>query len=133
MKKMLVLLLALTFALFCISGCSEKSLLDPDEPVTLTLWHTYGEQADSPMNRLVSEFNKTVGKEKGIVISVKLMSRVGKIGSQLAEAQSGAPGALDSATTVMPQNSVRKIFSIGMITLQTRNAPTSCRTFLPTA
>lgn len=40
----------------------------------MTLWHTYGGQADSPMNRLVSEFNKTVGKEKGIVISVKLMS-----------------------------------------------------------
>lgn len=74
MKKTLVLLLALTFALLCFSGCSEKSLLDPGEPVTLTLWHTYGEQADSPMNRLVSEFNKTAGKEKGIVISVKLMS-----------------------------------------------------------
>ena len=105
MKKMLVLLLALTFALFCISGCSEKSLLDPDEPVTLTLWHTYGEQADSPMNRLVSEFNKTVGKEKGIVISVKLMSRVGKIGSQLAEAQSGAPGALDMPDLFFCHNS----------------------------
>ena len=95
MKKTLALLLAFTFALLCFSGCSEKSLLDPDEPVTLTLWHTYGEQADSPMNRLVSEFNKTVGKEKGIVISVKLMSSAGKIGGQLAEAQNGAPGALD--------------------------------------
>ena len=105
MKKMLVLLLALTFALLCFSGCSEKSLLDPDEPVTLTLWHTYGEQADSPMNRLVSEFNKTVGKEKGIVISVKLMSRVGKIGSQLAEAQSGAPGALDMPDLFFCHNS----------------------------
>ena len=105
MKKMLVLLLALTFALLCFSGCSEKSLLDPDEPVTLTLWHTYGEQADSPMNRLVSEFNKTVGKEKGIVISVKLMSSAGKIGIQLAEAQSGAPGALDMPDLFFCHNS----------------------------
>lgn len=47
MKKMLVLLLALTFALLCFSGCSERSLLNPKNPVTLTLWHTYGEQADS--------------------------------------------------------------------------------------
>ena len=105
MKKMLVLLLALTFALLCFSGCSEKSLLDPDEPVTLTLWHTYGEQADSPMNRLVSEFNKTVGKEKGIVISVKLMSSAVKIGGQLAEAQSGAPGALDMPDLFFCHNS----------------------------
>ncbi|MDY3785444.1 MAG: extracellular solute-binding protein [Eubacteriales bacterium] len=105
MKKMLVLLLTLTFALLCFSGCSEKSLLDPDEPVTLTLWHTYGEQADSPMNRLVSEFNKTVGKEKGIVISVKLMSSAGKIGGQLAEAQSGTPGALDMPDLFFCHNS----------------------------
>ena len=105
MKKTLALLLALTFALFCFSGCSEKSLLDPGEPVTLTLWHTYGEQADSPMNRLVSEFNKTVGKEKGIVISVKLMSSAGKIGGQLAEAQSGTPGALDMPDLFFCHNS----------------------------
>ena len=105
MKKTLALLLAFTFALLCFSGCSEKSLLDTDEPVTLTLWHTYGEQADSPMNRLVSEFNKTVGKEKGIVISVKLMSSAGKIGGQLAEAQSGAPGALDMPDLFFCHNS----------------------------
>ena len=105
MKKTLALLLAFTFALLCFSGCSEKSLLDPDEPVTLTLWHTYGEQADSPMNRLVSEFNKTAGKEKGIVISVKLMSSAGKIGGQLAEAQSGAPGALDMPDLFFCHNS----------------------------
>ena len=105
MKKTLALLLALTFALFCISGCSEKSLLDPDEPVTLTLWHTYGEQADSPMNRLVSEFNKTVGKEKGIVVSVKLMSGAGKIGAQLTEAQSGVPGSLDMPDLFFCHNS----------------------------
>ena len=105
MKKTLALLLAFTFALLCFSGCSEKSLLDPDEPVTLTLWHTYGEQADSPMNRLVSEFNKTAGKEKGIVISVKLMSSAGKIGGQLAEAQNGAPGALDMPDLFFCHNS----------------------------
>ena len=105
MKKTLALLLSLTFALFCFSGCSERSLLNPKNPVTLTLWHTYGEQADSPMNRLVSEFNKTIGKEKGIVISVKLMSSAGKIGGQLAEAQSGAPGALDMPDLFFCHNS----------------------------
>ena len=105
MKKALAILLVLVFFLLCFSGCSEKSLLDPQNPVTLTLWHTYGEQADSPMNRLVSEFNKTVGKEKGIVISVKLMSSAGKIGAQLAEAQSGAPGALDMPDLFFCHNS----------------------------
>lgn len=90
------------------------------------------------MNRLVSEFNKTVGKEKGIVISVKLMSSAGKIGGQLAEAQSGAPGALDMPDLFFCHNSDAgklgaKTFSIGTVTLQMRSAPVLCRTFLPTA
>lgn len=79
----------------CLSGCADKTLLDPKKPVTLTLWHTYGEQTDSPMNRLVKEFNQTVGKEKGIVVSVELMTVAAKIGSRLTEAQNGIPGAAD--------------------------------------
>ena len=109
MKKTLALLLVFAFlsvsVLFCLSGCAEKSLLDPNDPTVLTLWHTYGEQADSPMNRLVSEFNKTVGKEKGIVISVKLMSSAAKIGERLTEAQNGAPGALDMPDLFFCHNS----------------------------
>ena len=26
---------------FTLTGCKEKSPLDPDEPVTLTVWHYY--------------------------------------------------------------------------------------------
>ena len=36
----------------------------------LSIWHVYGEQADSPMNRLLTEFNDTVGREKGILLNV---------------------------------------------------------------
>ena len=52
MKKTLALILAATFTLFCLSGCGKQSLLNPRDPVVLTMWHTYGEQTDSPMNRL---------------------------------------------------------------------------------
>ena len=93
MKKTLAFLLTFALALLVFSSCASKSLLDPSNPVTLTLWHTYGEQADSPMNRLISEFNKTVGKEKGVFINVTRISGAGKIGGQLVEAQNGAPGA----------------------------------------
>ena len=55
MKKILLLLVSLAF-IISSSGCGAGSELDPDKPVTLTLWHVYGEQADSPMNRLVDEF-----------------------------------------------------------------------------
>lgn len=79
MKKLLFLLLILSVTLCGIigfSGCvKDKTLLDPENPVTLTMWHVYGEQADSPMNRQIEEFNKTVGKEKGIIINVTRTAR----------------------------------------------------------
>jgi multiple sugar transport system substrate-binding protein len=93
MKRSLTLLLAAPLLLFSLSGCAEKTALDPKKPVTLTLWHVYGEQADSPMNRLVEEFNSTVGQEKGIIVTVTNVSSSSKITAQLQEAMSGKPGA----------------------------------------
>ena len=62
MKKILALLFSVMLVIG-ITGCSTPTLLDPDNPVSLTLWHVYGEQADSPMNQLIAEFNATVGQE----------------------------------------------------------------------
>lgn len=61
----------------------------------LSIWHVYGEQADSPMNRLLTEFNDTVGKEKGILLNVTNMTNSAAIGGQLQDAKAGKPGALD--------------------------------------
>ena len=65
MQKLLTLLLSLLL-LVSLAGCGEQTLLDPNNPVTLSFWHVYGEQADAPMNRLVAEFNATVGLEKAL-------------------------------------------------------------------
>lgn len=51
MLRILPLLLSVML-MFGITGCSENTLLDPTDPDTLTLWHVYGEQSDSPMNQL---------------------------------------------------------------------------------
>lgn len=93
MKKSLSIILSIMFVILCMAGCTTKSELHADEPVTLTMWHVYGEQADSPMNRLIDEFNKTIGKEKGIVIDVTMMSNSSQIGGKLLEAQADLPGA----------------------------------------
>ena len=89
MKKRIPALLLLTMLLFALSGCGEKSLLDKKAPVTLTFWHVYGEQAGSPMDMLVQEFNRTVGVERGVQINVTGTSSASKIGGYLKEAQSG--------------------------------------------
>lgn len=93
MKKTMALILTVIFSLAAITGCSD-SKLKKDDPVTLTMWHVYGEQADSPMNRLVDEFNETVGKEKGIIIDVTMMSNAVEIGNKLLESQKGSVGAV---------------------------------------
>ena len=96
MKKKLSLLLVLALSLCGMVACkSNDTLLEPDEPVTLTMWHVYGEQADSPMNKYIEEFNRTVGKEKGIIINVTMMSNASQIGDKLLEAQANKPGAPD--------------------------------------
>lgn len=92
MKKALSLILAGLLLLLSLTGCSQKTKLDPDNPVTLTMWHVYGEQADSPMNRLIQEFNETVGLEKGIIIDVTMMSNAAQIGKKLLDAQNDVPG-----------------------------------------
>ena len=92
MKKQIALILAAALLLCGLSGCAKSTTLEPGEPITLTMWHVYGEQADSPMNRLVEEFNRTVGREKGIIINVTLMSSSAQIGQKLLDAQAQTPG-----------------------------------------
>ena len=98
MKKIISLILVGIFLLLQLCGCQgiggRKTLLDPANPITLTIWHVYGEQADAPMNLMIDEFNDTVGKDKGIQIRVTNVTGTSKILAQLLDAQAGNPGAL---------------------------------------
>ena len=91
MKRLLVWMLMLLCATG-LGGCQSKTTLSPAAPVTLTMWHVYGEQADSPMNRLIAQFNETVGREKGIVIDVTVMTNSTKIRALLLDAHANKPG-----------------------------------------
>lgn len=93
-RKLFLLLLIFSMSICCLPGC-KKSELDKNKPVTLTMWHVYGEQADSPMNRLIDEFNETVGVEKGIIINVTAMSNASKIGEKLLDAHNKVPGSAE--------------------------------------
>ncbi|MBS6642793.1 MAG: extracellular solute-binding protein [Clostridiaceae bacterium] len=72
MKKKIIILSIiislLTGAL--LTGCSKKetALLNPNEPVVITLWHAYNAYAKAVFDKQVQLFNDTVGLEKGIVV-----------------------------------------------------------------
>ena len=96
MERRTFLKLAAVLPGLVLAGCGgSKTLLSAKDPTMLSIWHVYGEQADSPMNRLLTEFNDTVGKEKGILLNVTNMTNSAAIGSQLQDAKADKPGALD--------------------------------------
>ena len=96
MERRTFLKLAALVPGLALAGCGgSKTLLSPKDPTMLSIWHVYGEQADSPMNRLLTEFNDTVGREKGILLNVTNMTNSAAIGGQRQDAKAGKPGALD--------------------------------------
>jgi ABC-type glycerol-3-phosphate transport system substrate-binding protein len=64
------------------SGGSKQSPLDPDKPVTVTIWHYYSGHNKENFDTIVEKFNETIGMEKGIVVEALSQGDV----QQLADA-----------------------------------------------
>lgn len=89
MKKYLYLFpFALILMLFC-GGCGNRV----DQPITLSIWHVYGGQTNSPLNDLITEFNQTVGAEEGIRIQVTSVSNTNTIHEAVLASANNQPGA----------------------------------------
>lgn len=92
MKKRIRSLFFAFALLLSLCACGESSPFYPKDPVVLIMWHVYGEQATSPMDDLVEEFNRTVGAEQGVFVSVTNKANSATIGKLLLDAQSGRSG-----------------------------------------
>lgn len=88
MKSILSVVLIFTVSIFCC-GCGRKNA----EPVTVTLWHVYGAQTDSPLNDLIDEFNHTVGKQQNIYVKVTSVTNNKTIHEGVLAAAYDDPGA----------------------------------------
>ncbi|WP_243156130.1 extracellular solute-binding protein [Clostridium sp. C2-6-12] len=62
----------LVMCFFIITGCgntrSNKYGLDKNNPVAVQIWHYYNGVQKIEFDKMVEEFNKTEGKEKGIIV-----------------------------------------------------------------
>ncbi len=92
MKKTASLILAFAVMIACLSGCSDKTKPDADNPVTLTIWHVYGSQTKSPLNDAIDEFNNTEGREKGVTVNVVSVTSSSAIDKALSASANGEPG-----------------------------------------
>ena len=93
MKKILSVLLSLVMLVSGLCGCSDRKHPSPNAPVTLTMWHVYGSQTESPLNNLIDEFNRTVGRENGVTIHVVSVTSSSAIDKALKASADGEPGS----------------------------------------
>ena len=97
MKKVLnypghLLLFLVSILIFSSVGCGNP---DNRELVTVTIWHVYGGQAESPLNDLIDEFNETVGKEENIQVQVGSVTNTNTIHENVLSSAFKDPGAAE--------------------------------------
>lgn len=83
------LILVLLFFLPVSSGCVRAQ----KDPITLNIWHVYGEQTNSPLNDMIDLFNKTEGKRLGINVEVSFVSNTNRIHDAVIASSYHEPGA----------------------------------------
>ena len=93
MKNRNYIFLIITILLF-FTGCSN-TVEKEETPITITVWHVYGGQTNSPLNDLIDQFNQTVGKEKKINVQVTSLSNTNTIHELVLAAANGEPGAAE--------------------------------------
>ena len=74
-KKWITKLLAGALMLSALTGCGSNGgktttnvKLDPDNPVSLTIWHYYNGTQQATFDSLIEEFNASVGKDEGVYV-----------------------------------------------------------------
>ena len=98
MKKRFLSLAAVTaLAALLLTGCGKSDenavKLDPSNPVSLTVWHYYNGAQQTAFDELVSEFNATEGKEKGIYVEGYTQGSVADLEKAVTAAVRGEVGA----------------------------------------
>ena len=88
-------------AAVCVMGSSaaaeetyeDGGVLDPENPVTLTIWHYYNGAHQAAFDKLVEEFNNSVGKDLGIYVEEYSKGSVSDLETAISESVSGTVGA----------------------------------------
>lgn len=99
--------------LLLLSGCSAQSgrekLLDPQKPITVTVWHYYNGNIKEQFDALVGEFNETLGMEKGIVVDAQSQGDVNQLADAVFDSAGKAIGAapMPDVFAAYPENAFR--------------------------
>ncbi len=135
MRKIMgsVCLLSLTLCILSFTGCSKDKVLDPSHPVTITMWHNFGGQMQTTMDSLVGEFNATIGKSNGVILSVTSISSSVSLQEKLLAAANGDPGspALPNIATCYPKIALQLMRKGLIVDLDTQFSDAELDGYLP--
>lgn len=98
MKKWIALcgaVLALGLLTACSQTGRDASLprLDPQNPVSLEIWHYYNGPQKTAFDTMVTEFNETVGLEQGIVVEAFSQGSVNELAAKIADSAAQKVGS----------------------------------------
>lgn len=100
MKKKCVAMMLTAMLTLSLAGCGGsgsgdgKSVkLDPDHPISLTIWHYYNGAQQAMFDTLVKEFNASVGKEEGIYVESYSQGSVSDLEEAVNSSLNGEVGA----------------------------------------
>lgn len=101
MKKSIKSLCVIVMAVFFLIGCGTKKnnqktegkvALDPENPVSIRVWHYYNGSQQAAFDELVNEFNSTKGKELGINVEGISQGTVSDLAKTVSDSIDGKVG-----------------------------------------
>ena len=105
---------AVSAAALAVSGCDAKT--SKKEVTDITVWNYYnGDQLES-FNRLVSTFNETIGKAKGIRVTGSSQGTVNDLEANVMDAAEGKVGSAEMPTIFAAYaDTAYKLDQMGMV------------------
>lgn len=97
-KKIIACLMAASMV-FTILGCNDSKndssgvSLDPENPTTVTIWNYYNGDQLVAFEKLVEQFNDSVGQEKGIFVVSVSQGDIETVANSLLDSVNGIAGA----------------------------------------
>lgn len=114
-----IFLLVLIFlGVFYLYGCNSKNDygLDPKKPVTVTIWHYYNGPLKIAFDKLISEFNETIGKQKGIIVDASSHGSIDELCSKVKDSVNEKVGAPEMPNIFSSYtDTIRELNELGII------------------
>lgn len=95
-RKFLVSIICIMMSMI-LASCSilsSRDVLDPENPITVTVWNYYNGSVKDKFDELVAIFNETIGAEKGIVIEAQSYGDVNELADAVFATANNEIGSL---------------------------------------